>query len=107
MPVDLAGRHHRFGACGASDRPASRSGPRALYFIMITLAFGQMFYYFAISWRAYGGEDGLSIWVRNDFSRPEHPRPDPVLNALCFAILVRGNSGLSARIAAAHLSALC
>ena len=37
------------------------------YFIMITLAFGQMFYYFAISWPAYGGEDGLSIYVRNDF----------------------------------------
>ncbi len=38
-----------------------------VYFIMITLAFGQMFYYFAISWPAYGGEDGLSIYVRNDF----------------------------------------
>ena len=38
-----------------------------VYFIMITLAFGQMFYYFAISWRAYGGEDGLSIWLRNGF----------------------------------------
>lgn len=38
-----------------------------VYFIMITLAFGQMFYYFAISWSAYGGEDGLSIYVRNSF----------------------------------------
>jgi len=38
-----------------------------VYFIMITLAFGQMFYYFAISWPAYGGEDGLSIYVRNAF----------------------------------------
>ena len=38
-----------------------------VYFIMITLAFGQMFYYFAISWAQYGGEDGLSIYVRNDF----------------------------------------
>jgi branched-chain amino acid transport system permease protein len=36
-----------------------------VYFIMITLAFGQMIYYFAISWPAYGGEDGLSIYVRN------------------------------------------
>ena len=57
-----------------------------VYFIMITLAFGQMFYYFAISWAAYGGEDGLSIYVRNDF---------PGLNTLvpiqffviCFALL--------------------
>ena len=38
-----------------------------VYFIMITLAFGQMFYYFSISWAQYGGEDGLSIYVRNDF----------------------------------------
>ncbi len=38
-----------------------------VYFIMITLAFGQMFYYFTISWPAYGGEDGMSIYVRNSF----------------------------------------
>jgi len=38
-----------------------------VYFIMITLAFAQMIYYFAISWPAYGGEDGLSIYVRNAF----------------------------------------
>ena len=44
-----------------------------VYFIMVTLAFGQMFFYFAISWPAYGGEDGLSIYVRNGF---------PGLNAL-------------------------
>ena len=38
-----------------------------VYFIMITLAFGQMFFFFSVSWAAYGGEDGLSIYVRNDF----------------------------------------
>ncbi|WGW03552.1 branched-chain amino acid ABC transporter permease [Tropicibacter oceani] len=38
-----------------------------VYFIMITLAFGQMFYFFSISWSAYGGEDGMSIYVRNGF----------------------------------------
>lgn len=38
-----------------------------VYFIMITLAFGQMFYYCFISWSTYGGEDGLSIYVRNGF----------------------------------------
>ncbi|WP_169543660.1 branched-chain amino acid ABC transporter permease [Sneathiella aquimaris] len=44
-----------------------------VYFIMITLAFAQMIYYFAISWPAYGGEDGLSIYVRNKL---------PVINTL-------------------------
>lgn len=38
-----------------------------VYFIMITLAFGQMLFFFAISWPAYGGEDGLSIYLRNGF----------------------------------------
>ncbi|MEO0327304.1 MAG: branched-chain amino acid ABC transporter permease [Pseudomonadota bacterium] len=58
-----------------------------IYFIMVTLAFGQMFYYFTISWPAYGGEDGLSIYVRNSF---------PGLNTLvplqffgiCFVLLI-------------------
>lgn len=36
-----------------------------VYFIMITLAFAQMIYYFAISWPTYGGEDGLSVYMRS------------------------------------------
>jgi len=57
-----------------------------VYFIMITLAFAQMFYYFTLSWSAYGGEDGLSIYVRNDF--PGLDTLDPIqFFALCFAIL--------------------
>jgi branched-chain amino acid transport system permease protein len=38
-----------------------------VYFIMITLAFAQMIFFFAISWPAYGGEDGLSLYTRNVF----------------------------------------
>ena len=53
-----------------------------VYFIMITLAFGQMFFFFAISWAEYGGEDGLSIYVRNGFPGLEHARSDPVLRSL-------------------------
>ena len=36
-------------------------------FIMITLAFAQMFYYLFVSLKAYGGDDGLSIASRSDF----------------------------------------
>lgn len=46
-----------------------------VYFIMITLAFAQMIYYFAISWPAYGGEDGLSIAVRSQFPGVNTMRP--------------------------------
>ena len=58
-----------------------------VYFIMITLAFAQMIYYFAISWPAYGGEDGLSIYVRNAF--PGLNTAQPLLYFLiCFAVLM-------------------
>lgn len=46
-----------------------------VYFIMITLAFAQMTYYFAVSWPAYGGADGLSIYVRNTFPGLNTLRP--------------------------------
>jgi branched-chain amino acid transport system permease protein len=36
-------------------------------FIMITLAFAQMFYFLAVSLRQYGGDDGMSIGSRSDF----------------------------------------
>ncbi len=37
-------------------------------FIMITLAFSQMFYYLVISLRQYGGDDGMPLVQRTDFS---------------------------------------
>ncbi len=46
-----------------------------VHFIMITLAFAQMIYYFAISWPAYGGEDGLSIYVRNTLGTLDTTNP--------------------------------
>ncbi|MEZ5912962.1 MAG: branched-chain amino acid ABC transporter permease [Paracoccaceae bacterium] len=58
-----------------------------VYFIMITLAFAQMLYYFAISWPAYGGEDGLSIYVRNRFAGLN--TLDPIqFFAICYVILL-------------------
>lgn len=58
-----------------------------VYFIMITLAFAQMVYYFAISWPAYGGEDGLSMTVRNQFPGVMTMRP---LNyfLICYMVLL-------------------
>ena len=68
-----------------------------VYFIMITLAFGQMFYFFAISWPAYGGEDGLSIYIRNDF--PGLNTLDPIqFFGICFALLAMA-LWLNARLA--------
>ena len=36
-------------------------------YIMITLAFGQMFYFLAVSLKKFGGDDGLSISARSNF----------------------------------------
>lgn len=38
---------------------------RGVYFIMITLAFAQMIYFFFVSLETYGGDDGLSLWQRS------------------------------------------
>lgn len=60
-----------------------------VYFIMITLAFAQMIYYFAISWPAYGGEDGLPIAMRG--SVPGLNTADPLqFFGVCFALLMVG-----------------
>lgn len=58
-----------------------------IYFIMITLAFAQMIYYFAVSWPAYGGEDGLSIYVRNSFPGLNTLRPLEFF-LLCYGVLM-------------------
>jgi branched-chain amino acid transport system permease protein len=36
-------------------------------FIMITLAFAQMFYFLGVSLKQYGGDDGLQVAARSDF----------------------------------------
>ena len=74
-----------------------------VYFIMITLAFAQMIYWFAISWPAYGGEDGLSIYVRNAF--PGLDTYDPLsFFALAFTALALALA-FSARIMGARFGA--
>ena len=60
-----------------------------VYFIMITLAFAQMIYYFVISWPDFGGEDGLSLSVRNAFPGVNTLKP---LNffLICYVLLLLG-----------------
>jgi len=41
---------------------------QGVYFIMITLAFAQMLYYFMVSLKTYGGDDGLSLAGRSAWS---------------------------------------
>lgn len=58
-----------------------------VYFIMITLAFAQMIYYFATSWPAYGGEDGLSLSIRNGFPLVNTAKPLPFF-LICYVLLM-------------------
>ncbi len=75
--------------CGLVALPIGAISLRTtgVYFIMITLAFAQMIYYFAVSWPAYGGEDGLSIYVRNEFPGVNTAQPLPYF-LICYALLM-------------------
>ncbi|MFO1363458.1 MAG: branched-chain amino acid ABC transporter permease [Burkholderiales bacterium] len=55
-------------------------------FIMITLAFAQMFYFLAVGLRQYGGDDGLSIPARSAFG-PLALQDATVLYYVIFALL--------------------
>ena len=60
-------------AIGASALVAAAIGSvsvrtSGIYFIMITLAFTQMLYYLGISVDEYGGDDGMRLKVRSQFS---------------------------------------
>ena len=41
---------------------------RGVYFIMITLAFAQLVYYFGVGLDRYGADDGLTIRRRSQFA---------------------------------------
>jgi branched-chain amino acid transport system permease protein len=61
---------------------------RGVYFIMITLAFAQMIYYVAIGLDRYGGDDGLTIYKRSQFSGLLDLQNKAVFYYLCLALLV-------------------
>ena len=56
-------------------------------FIMITLAFAQMFYFLGVSLKQYGGDDGLQIASRSDFA-PLSIQSNIGLYYLSFALLL-------------------
>jgi len=60
---------------------------RGVYFIMITMAFAQMAYYFFVSIEEYGGDDGLVIDVRSEFPGLNFDNP-VVLFLTCYVVLL-------------------
>ena len=57
---------------------------RGIYFIMITLAFAQMFYFIAVGNDNYGGDDGLSLYTRSEFNELLDLSNDNILYYLNF-----------------------
>ncbi|MBG56207.1 MAG: branched-chain amino acid ABC transporter permease [Deltaproteobacteria bacterium] len=61
---------------------------RGVYFIMITLAFAQMFYFIAVGNDNYGGDDGLSLYTRSKFYNILDLSNDNSLYYLNFTLLI-------------------
>jgi branched-chain amino acid transport system permease protein len=60
---------------------------RGVYFIMITLAFGQMAFFFMVSLSAYGGDDGLTLPARTTLLGQPILASNTAFYYLCLAIL--------------------
>ena len=61
---------------------------RGVNFIMITMAFAQMVFFTFVSMEEYGGDDGLVIEVRSEFSRFINLEDATVLYYVCFTSLL-------------------
>jgi branched-chain amino acid transport system permease protein len=85
---------------------------RGVYFIMITLAFGQMAYYLATSLAIYGGDDGMSLWSRSAVAGLPLLRDDRVFYWVCLGaaaltwagLTMLGRSPFGRALAAARLN---
>ncbi len=80
-------------AIGASALVAAAIGSisvrtSGIYFIMITLAFTQMLYYLGVSIAKYGGDDGMRLNVRSQFSGLIDLNDPAEFYYLVFAILL-------------------
>lgn len=61
---------------------------KGVYFIMITLAFGQMLFFLTTSLAAYGGDDGLTLAARSTFFGLAILKSDLALYYVTFGILL-------------------
>jgi branched-chain amino acid transport system permease protein len=60
---------------------------RGVYFIMITLAFAQMLYFVFVSFRTYGGDDGLALEHRSQIGFDLDLKPDITFYYVVLAVV--------------------
>jgi branched-chain amino acid transport system permease protein len=91
------------GAAGAFAAATSAISLRTsgVYYIMITLAFGQMLFFLGVSLSAYGGDDGMSLSGRSRAFGLQALSNDIIFYYVCLAALA-GSYALLRRVVASR-----